>query len=77
MDLRAQRDQNIHHPLPGIGDSMLSLMDIYLQDRGLDQPFDNEHSEQKTNIVHGAGIHLWSMVALRPVFKTDGYGQVA
>lgn len=41
---------------------MVILMDIYLQ---------------KTNIVHGAGIHLWGMVALRPVFKTDGYGQVA
>ena len=56
---------------------MVILMDIYLQDRGLDQPFDKKRSEQKRNIVHGAGIHLWGMVVLRPVFKTDGYGQVA
>ena len=56
---------------------MVLLMEIYLQDRGLDQPFNNERSEQKTNIVRGTGIHLWGMVALRPIFKTDGYGQAA
>ena len=58
LDLRAQGDKNIHYPLPGIGDSMVILMDIYLQDRGLDQPFNNERSEQRTNIVYGTGIYL-------------------